>query len=121
MEAASVQRTNEERLIELAKQFNNAWNAGDVEQILSCFAPDAVVRIVPPPAPPEPEQFVGHEAIRRWIGRTLSLPFQVKTSNYRVAGSVVTWDAEFPMEGAAAAPDVSEAVFDGDLITDFTP
>jgi hypothetical protein len=121
MEQAHQTDVSKERLIEIASAFNDAWNAGDRDRIKSFFAPNAVVRIVPPPAPPNPELIEGHTAIASWIDRTLALPFEVRASNYRVAGSVVTWDAIFPHEGEDAPGDVSEAVFDGTLITDFTP
>lgn len=111
----------EAQLIQIAKEFNAAWNAGNPDDILVFFAHDAVVRIVPPPPPPEREQFSGRDEIRAWIERTLALPFKVDASNYRAAGSVVTWEAFFPNEGQESAPDVSEAVFRGDLIGDFTP
>jgi ketosteroid isomerase-like protein len=121
MEQAHQTDVGEEQLIEIARAFNDAWNAADRERILSFFAQNAVVRIVPPPAPPDPELIEGHAAIAAWIDRTLALPFEVRATNYRVTGSVVTWDAIFPHEGDDAPPDVSEAVFDGTLITDFTP
>lgn len=121
MEQSKQETVSEDRLIQIAKQFNAAWNARDPEAVLSFFAPDAVVRIVPPPPPPEREQFNGRDEIRAWIERTFELPFSVVTSNYRAAGSVVTWDATFPNEGSDSAPDVSEAVFRGELISDFTP
>jgi hypothetical protein len=55
------------------------------------------------------------------VARTLSLPFSVEASNYRVLGSVVTWDARFPHEGPDAPEEVSEAVFEGTKIKDFIP
>jgi hypothetical protein len=112
---------SDDELVAIARSFNDAWNSGNVERVVGFFAPDATVRIVPPPAPPEPDRFTGDVEIRGWVARTLSLPFEVLASNYRVAGPVVTWDAVFPNEGADAAPDVSEAVFDGRLIVSFTP
>jgi len=121
MEQSSRGPASEEQLIQIASEFNAAWNTGDRDAVLAFFAPDAVVRIIPPPPPPEQERFSGHDEIRGWIDRTLSLPFAVNASNYRVAGSVVTWDAVFPNEGDDASPDVSEAVFRGTLISDFTP
>ncbi len=121
MELRTQGTVSDGRLVEIATAFNAAWNAGDREGILSFFADDAVVRIVPPPAPPKRELFNGREEIRGWIDRTLALPFVVEASNYRAAGSVVTWDAVFPNEGKDSVPDVSEAVFRGELMTDFTP
>ena len=121
LEHSSPGPISEERLIQIAMEFNAAWNAGDADAVLAFFTPDAVVRIVPPPPPPEPERFTGHEEIRGWIDRTLALPFTVNATNYRAACSVVTWDAAFPNEGPDSSPDVSEAVFRGSLISDFTP
>jgi len=121
MEHSTQGTVSSDRLIEIARAFNAAWNVGDRDGILSFFAPDAIVRIVPPPAPPERELFNGRDEIRAWINRTLTLPFAVEASNYRAAGSVVTWDAVFPNEGKDSVPDVSEAVFRGELMTDFTP
>lgn len=121
MEQSNQGTASEAQLIQIAKNFNAAWNTRNSEAVLAFFAPDAVVRIIPPPPPPEPEQFTGHDEIRVWIERTLALPFTVRASNYRAAGSVVTWDAAFPNEGTDAPPDVSEAVFRGELISDFTP
>jgi ketosteroid isomerase-like protein len=121
MEQAQRADVSEGQLIEIAKAFNAAWNSGDRDQILSFFAPDAIVRIIPPPPPPEPELIEGHAAIASWLDRSLALPFKVEATNYRVAGTVVTWDAVFPHEGHDAPIDVSEAVFDGSKIVDFTP
>ena len=121
MKQSSHGTVNAEQLILTATEFNTAWNAGDVDAVLEFFTPDAVVRIIPPPPPPEPERFTGRDEIRGWIERTLAIPFAVRASNYRVTGTVVTWDATFPHEGTDASPDVSEAVFRGRLISDFTP
>jgi hypothetical protein len=121
MEQSNQRPVGEERLIQIAMAFNAAWNAGDRDGVLAFFATDAVVRIIPPPPPPEPERFTGHAEIGGWIDRTLALPFAVNASNYRTAGSVVTWDGVFPNEGDDASPNVSEAVFRGTLISDFTP
>lgn len=121
MEQSKQATVGEDRLVQIAKEFNAAWNKGDREAVLSFFSPDAVVRIVPPPPPPERELFTGHDEIRGWIDRSLALPFAVNASNYRAAGAVVTWDATFPNEGSDSSPDVSEAVFSGELISDFTP
>jgi len=121
MEEAHQAHVDGDRLIQIAMAFNDAWNSGDRDRIITFFATDAVVRIIPPPPPPQSELFEGTATIAEWIDRTLELPFQVQASNYRVAGSVVTWDAFFPHEGADATVNVSEAVFDGNLIRDFTP
>lgn len=121
MEQSNQAMVSEQRLIQIARAFNAAWNAGDRDGVLAFFTPDAVVRIVPPPPPPEPERFKGHAEIGGWIDRTLALPFTVAASNYRAAGSVVTWEGVFPNEGDDSSPDVSQAVFRGTLISDFTP
>jgi hypothetical protein len=111
----------EDDLIALARQFNDAWNAADVDRVMSFFADDANVRIIPPPAPPAPEIYSGRDAIREWVSRTLAAPFQVVANNYRAAGSVVTWDASFPLEEEDGSDQVAEAVFDGSKIVDFIP
>jgi hypothetical protein len=108
-------------LISLAREFNAAWNSGDVDTIMRFFADDANVRIVPPPAPPAPEVYTGHAAIRAWVEQTLAQPFQVIAENYRTAGSVVTWDTTFPLEPEGGSDRVAEAVFERGRIVDFIP
>jgi hypothetical protein len=121
MEEAAVSTVDGDTLIAITKRFNDAWNAGDVDAVMGFFHDDATVRIMPPPPPPNPEVYTGREQIRDWVARTLSLPFSVEASNYRVLGSVVTWDARFPHEGPDAPEEVSEAVFEGTKIKDFIP
>jgi hypothetical protein len=112
---------DENALIAIARRFNDAWNSGDIDAVMAFFADDATVRIVPPPAPPDPERYTGQAEIRGWVSRTLELPFRVETRNYRALDDIVTWDARFPHEGRDAPEDVAEAVIVDGRIKDFTP
>ncbi len=50
--------------VAVIQAFDAAWNAGDLETAMACFADDAVVTQLP--APPDGGVYRGKEQIRRW-------------------------------------------------------
>ena len=66
-----------------------AFNAGDVEKVVNCFAEDAVVTL-DPPIPGTKEMFRGKKEIRNWA--EMMVPgAHVQASNIQAEGDRVRW------------------------------
>ena len=100
--------------VEFARAFTDGWNASDVDAVLACFAPDAVVRRRGSRGPDEVWDAQDELAVREFLaeeGWRVSLSWvrgageiralmaeairehpRVEASNVRSAGHVVTWD-----------------------------
>lgn len=104
----------------LLDAFSAAWNRRDMAGLLSCFAPDAVIRVIPPPAPPQPELYRGRGELRTWLEQHLSSAPPQRIQNVRMRGNVVTWDTITTLADGDITG-VSEAVIKHGQIVDFTP
>lgn len=101
-----------------------AWNRGDLEGVLSYYAEDAVVTLVPSP-PGLPDTYRGKEEIRTFA--QMLLPgFHVESSNVRANGDTLTWDSKitagaFRGLGLDEVECATEALIRDGKIQRFTP
>lgn len=108
----------------ITDEFDGAWNARDIEQVMNHFADDAVVKPVPA-LPGAPEIFQGKEQIRGFV--ELIIPgFRVVSSNVQVEGNKVTWfatvsDDYFRQAGADSMDANCEAIVQDGKIKFFSP
>ena len=90
--------------IEIVRESNEAWNAGEMDRVRDLYAPDAIVRA--PVGWPEPGPFVGRDAIFRqfeelrepWNNDTL-----IAVSDYRAFGDRVLVRAAWRGSGRGPA------------------
>jgi hypothetical protein len=104
----------------LLRRWINAWNNRDVGAMLDCFADDAVVRLVPPPAPPAPEVYRGRREIEIWLREQGTRTAGARIDNVRMLGNVVTWDTTID-DASVPTINVSEAVVANGKFQDYTP
>jgi hypothetical protein len=94
-----------------------AFNAGDIEADLACFAEDAVVDIVPFGT------HTGHEEIRAWIEKNVAVNARLKWEILQVDGDTVTlksWytDDELQAIGITLEAEEKITVKDGKIVAD---
>jgi hypothetical protein len=118
--------------LSVAKEFDAAWNARDVEGVLAFFTDDAVVRMEPHPPDEFGGVYSGKEQIRAGFVEPLMPGFHVDSRDHQLAGHQegigerVTWIAmvsgDFFREMGAEPPVASaaEAIIDGEKIKSFT-
>src|ERR1041385_7952300 len=75
--------------IDTAKKFDEAWNSGNAQSILSFFADDAVVTLMPPP--PDKATYTGKKEIEEFANKLLP-GFHVESTHYRTEGNKVSWE-----------------------------
>ena len=114
-------RTNDVLAVMLA--FDAACEANDVDRVMEFFADDAVVTLLPPPAP-DPGIYRGKQQIRSSQEQLLQ-HFHAVIRNREVASDRVTWEATvwsdfFRRMGLASVEDTIEAVVHDGKITSFT-
>ncbi len=119
--------------ISVLKDFDAAWNAHDVESVMSFFTDDAVVTVEPPPPDEFGGVYSGKEQIRAGFVEPAMPGFHVESSDHQVAGHQegvgdrVIWRAkisgdlyeqmgvETPLEATG------EAIIQGDKIRSWVP
>lgn len=105
-------------LIPIARAFNSARNAHDVEGTLAFFATSARVHL-------GETELTDRNALRAWLGGLYSHGFHVHTGQYAVQASTVRWDAEVGIDPFASlgirARGIAEATMDAGHIVSFVP
>ena len=118
--------------VSVVKDLDAAWNAHDIEGVLSFFTDDAVVRMEPPPSDELGGVYTGKEQIRAGWVEPLMPRFHVESRDHRVAGHQeevgdrVIWIAEVSgdylrqMGAETPVESPAEAIVQGDKIKFFT-
>ena len=113
--------------------FDAAWNAHDVESVMSFFADDAVVRVEPPPPDEFGGVYSGKEQIRAGFVEPAMPGFHVESSDHQVVGHQegvgdrVIWKAKvsgdlYEQMGAETPLEaIGEAIIQGDKIKSWVP
>ncbi len=78
-------------------QFDHAWNAADLDRVMDCFAPDAVVRPIPP-LPGGPDHYRGKDQIRTFVASLID-GFHVDPTHFLVEDDTVRWYAVISNDG----------------------
>ena len=117
--------------ISVLKDLDAAWNAHDVEGVMSFFTDDAVVRLEPAPPDEFGGVYTGKEQIRAGFVEPLMPGFHVESRDHQVAGHQegvgdrVIWIAMFSGEaftqrgGELPVESPAEAILEGDKIKSF--
>ena len=108
----------------VAQALTDASNSGDIERVLALFTDDAVIKPVPPPAPPASEVLTGKQQIREWFEPQMQ-NLTVSSRNFQVSGNSVTWDATvsadmFQQMGIDSFDVTAEATVQGGKLLSFT-
>src|SRR2546426_8839204 len=93
--------------IAVAKAFDAAMNAHDIDAALALFADNATVHDVD--QPPGKTDYAGKAQIREWLAFLAPEEnFRIESSNYRANGNVVTYDWKVyikELEGTGLEPE----------------
>jgi hypothetical protein len=118
--------------LSVIKDYDAAWNAHDIEGVMTFFADDAVFRMEPAPPDEFGGVYTGKEQIRASVVEPLMPGFHVESSDHQVAGHQegvgdrVIWKSkvwgDFFRQMGAEPPVVAtaEAVVQGEKIKSFT-
>ena len=118
--------------VSVVKDFDAAWNAHDIEGVLSFFTDDAVVRMESPPSDEYGGVYTGKEQIRACWVEPLMPGFHVESRDHQVAGhqegvgdrviwvAMVSGDLFKQMGAEPPVESAGEALVQGDKIKFFT-
>ncbi len=100
-------------------------NHGDITNMVSLFADDAVVKLEPPMPPPLCSAYHGRQEIEQYLRQLVTKGFHVEATNFTVVGDVVSWQSCIATDllrnmGVDQATVKSQAVVDGALIRSLT-
>ena len=113
---------NTDNMVLLAQSFDKAWNSHDVDEVMTFFPDDAVVRTVPP-LPGGPEEYRGPQQIREWVQSLIS-GFHVESGDHQVKGDEITWLSTIRSDGLrqlglGEAEGTADVLVDGSKIREF--
>ena len=119
--------------VSVLKDLDAAWNAHDVEGVMSFFTDDAVVRLEPAPPDEFGGVYTGKEQIRAGFVEPLMPGFHVESRDHQVAGhqegvgdrviwASTLWSDMFSQLGVEPpVAATTEAVLQGEKIEYFMP
>jgi hypothetical protein len=94
-------------------EFDESWNAHDLEGVMACFAPGATVIIHPPP-PGTPDRLTGYEEITPVV-QSLLPGFRVESSAFQTSGTNLKWVATILADSLPAGVTVVKAHCEADF------